>query len=102
MTGSVFRTLENPIHPSNQNLKSEKKKKTMSSSDNTNAIAECTKQLRRHEVAIAELNNLPSSSAVYQKNCNLYFRTTIQKATTTEQKQLDSVKAKLRNLNPSS
>ncbi|XP_057757586.1 uncharacterized protein LOC130976687 [Arachis stenosperma] len=74
----------------------------MSSSDNMNAIAECTKQLRRHEVAIAELNNLPSSSAVYQRSCNLYFRTTIQKATTTEQKQLDSVKAKLRNLNPSS
>ncbi|MED6109343.1 hypothetical protein PIB30_032563 [Stylosanthes scabra] len=69
---------------------------------NTNTNAELTKQLRRHEVAIVELNNLPSSSAVYQRNCNLYFRTTIQKATTMEQNQIDSVKAKLGNLNPSS
>ncbi|KAK2448241.1 Prefoldin chaperone subunit family protein [Trifolium repens] len=59
-------------------------------------------ELRSHEVAIAELNNLPSGRTVYQKNGNLFFRTTVQTATNTEQKQLDSAKAKLKNLNVSS
>ncbi|RVW29732.1 hypothetical protein CK203_051670 [Vitis vinifera] len=36
---------------------------------------------------------------VYQKNGNLFFRTTIQKATASEQKQLNSAKAKLQKLN---
>ncbi|CAB4269153.1 unnamed protein product [Prunus armeniaca] len=44
-----------------------------------------TKQIRSHEVAIAELNALSPSRAVYQKNGNLFFRTTIQKAMTSEQ-----------------
>ncbi|XP_038700637.1 uncharacterized protein LOC119997585 [Tripterygium wilfordii] len=56
------------------------------------------KQVRSHEVAVAELNNLSSSRPVYQKNGNLFFRTTIQKATTSEQKQLDLAKAKLERL----
>ncbi|XP_059457401.1 uncharacterized protein LOC132187195 [Corylus avellana] len=52
------------------------------------------KEIRSHEVAIAELNNLSSSRAVYQKNGNIFFRTTIQKATASEEKQLDLAKAK--------
>ncbi|XP_027339429.1 uncharacterized protein LOC113853151 isoform X1 [Abrus precatorius] len=58
------------------------------SSTNTNtrpSSADLTKQLKRHEVAIAELNNIPSSRAVYQRNANLFFRTTVQTATTMEQ-----------------
>ncbi|KAK4593681.1 hypothetical protein RGQ29_017685 [Quercus rubra] len=57
------------------------------------------KELRSHEVAIAELNHLSSSRAVYQKNGNIFFQTTIQKATASEQKQLDLAKAKLEKLN---
>ncbi|CAA2988857.1 Prefoldin beta-like [Olea europaea subsp. europaea] len=53
------------------------------------------KQVRSHEVAVAELNNLSSSRAVYQRNGNIYFRTSIQKAKESEQKQLDFAKAKL-------
>ncbi|THG15830.1 hypothetical protein TEA_008462 [Camellia sinensis var. sinensis] len=37
--------------------------------------------------------------AVYQKNGNIFFRTTAQKATTFEQRQLDATKAKLQQLN---
>lgn len=37
----------------------------------------------------------PWLQTVYQKNGNLFFRTTAQKATASEQKQLDSAKAKL-------
>ncbi|KAI5344462.1 hypothetical protein L3X38_012339 [Prunus dulcis] len=60
-----------------------------------------TKQIRSHEVAIAELNSLSPSRAVYQKNGNLFFRTTIQKATASEQKQIDLAKASLGKLNSS-
>ncbi|CBI38207.3 unnamed protein product, partial [Vitis vinifera] len=56
-------------------------------------------QIRSHETAIGELSNLPTSRNVYQKNGNLFFRTTIQKATASEQKQLNSAKAKLQKLN---
>ncbi|KAM5550992.1 hypothetical protein ABKV19_027375 [Rosa sericea] len=59
------------------------------------------KQIRSHEVAIAELNALSSSRTVYQKNGNLFFRTTIQKASASEQKQLDLTKASLEKLNSS-
>ncbi|CAL5184101.1 unnamed protein product [Lathyrus oleraceus] len=58
-------------------------------------------EMRSHQVAIAELNALPSSRTVYQKNGNLFFRTTVQTATSMEQKKLDSAKAKLKNLNSS-
>ncbi|KAF3976048.1 hypothetical protein ACB098_11G081300 [Castanea mollissima] len=57
------------------------------------------KEIRSHEVAIAELNHLSSSRAVYQKNGNIFFQTTIQKATASEQKQLDLAKARLEKLN---
>ncbi|KAJ1414430.1 Prefoldin [Sesbania bispinosa] len=57
-----------------------------SSNNSRPSVADLTKQWRSHEVAIAELNNLPSSRAVYQKNGNLFFRTTIQTATTMEQR----------------
>ncbi|GAB4844208.1 hypothetical protein Ancab_037574 [Ancistrocladus abbreviatus] len=56
------------------------------------------KQIKIHEVAIAELNSLSSSRAVYQRNGNIFFRTTIQKATASEQKQLDLAKAKMQKL----
>ncbi|KAK9120391.1 hypothetical protein Syun_018008 [Stephania yunnanensis] len=36
--------------------------------------------------------------AVYQKNGNIFFRTSIQKATANEQRQLDLAKSKLQNL----
>nr|DAD19368.1 TPA_asm: hypothetical protein HUJ06_020831 [Nelumbo nucifera] len=56
-------------------------------------------QIRSHEIAIDELNNLSSSRAVYQKNGNIFFCTSIQKAKASEQRQLDSAKAKLQKLN---
>ncbi|CAL5380845.1 unnamed protein product [Camellia sinensis] len=74
-----------------------------SASSTSNAAADSThhlmKQIRSHEIAIVELNNLSSSRAVYQKNGNIFFRTTAQKATTFEQRQLDATKAKLQQLN---
>ncbi|XP_017642834.1 uncharacterized protein LOC108483774 [Gossypium arboreum] len=57
------------------------------------------KQIRTHEVAIAELGSLSSSRTVYQKNGHLFFRTSIQNATSSEEKQLDQAKAKLEKLN---
>ncbi|KAE9594815.1 hypothetical protein Lal_00013236 [Lupinus albus] len=60
------------------------------------SMIDLTKQARSHEIAIAELQNLPSSRAVYQRNGNLFFRTTVPKATAMEQKQLDSAKAKMK------
>ncbi|XP_043695919.1 uncharacterized protein LOC122646434 [Telopea speciosissima] len=59
---------------------------------------ELGKQIRNHEVAIAELNNLSSSRAVYQKNGTIFFRTSIQNAITAEQRQLDLAKANLQKL----
>lgn len=59
------------------------------------------KQIRAHEVALAELNALPSFRAVYQKNANIYFRTTTQKATESNQKLLDQAKSQLQRLNSS-
>ncbi|TYG85967.1 hypothetical protein ES288_A13G096900v1 [Gossypium darwinii] len=56
-------------------------------------------QIRTHEVAIAELGSLSSWRTVYQKNGHLFFRTSIQKATSSEEKQLDQAKAKLEKLN---
>ncbi|CAK9185246.1 unnamed protein product [Ilex paraguariensis] len=73
-------------------------------------------QIRSHEVAIAELNNLPSSrlrkltskapffssyNAVYQINGNIFFCTTVQKATAFEQRKIDTAKAKFQKLNSS-
>ncbi|KAL2892654.1 ATP-citrate synthase [Bienertia sinuspersici] len=54
-------------------------------------------EIRRHEVAIAELNSLPSSRPVYLKNGNIFFRSTIQKAITSEQRQLDT-KSKMQKM----
>ncbi|KAH7864010.1 hypothetical protein Vadar_024637 [Vaccinium darrowii] len=74
-----------------------------SSSSSPNTAADSSynlvKQIRSHEVAIAELNNLPSSRAVYQRNGNIFFRTSVPKATIFEQRQLDAVKAGLQKLN---
>ncbi|KAI9126742.1 hypothetical protein K1719_002338 [Acacia pycnantha] len=60
------------------------------------------RELKSHEIAVDELNHLPSSRAVYQRNGNLFFRTTIQKATAMEQREIDSAKAKLKVLDASS
>ncbi|GMP42187.1 hypothetical protein CsSME_00012009 [Camellia sinensis var. sinensis] len=74
-----------------------------SASSTSNAAADSThhliKRITSHEIAIVKLNNLSSSRAVYQKNGNIFFRTTAQKATTFEQRQLDATKAKLQQLN---
>ncbi|KAG8391394.1 hypothetical protein BUALT_Bualt01G0183100 [Buddleja alternifolia] len=70
-------------------------------SSNTPSSSDLLKQVRSHEVAIAELTNLSSSRAVYEKNGNIFFRTTIPKATTSEQKQLDTAKARLQKLSSS-
>ncbi|KAK4742423.1 hypothetical protein SAY87_000424 [Trapa incisa] len=59
------------------------------------------REIRIHEVSIAELSSLSSSRAAYVKNGNLYFRASIEKAKATEQKQLESAKAKLEKLNAS-
>ncbi|KAL6575583.1 hypothetical protein OROHE_000960 [Orobanche hederae] len=53
------------------------------------------KQVKSHEVAVAELTHLSSSRAVYQRNGNIFFRTTIEKATAYEQKELGIAKARL-------
>ncbi|XP_028108678.1 uncharacterized protein LOC114307476 isoform X2 [Camellia sinensis] len=74
-----------------------------SPSSTSNAAADSThhliKRIRSHEIAIVELNNLSSSRAVYQKNGNIFFRTTARKATAFEQRQLDATKAKPQQLN---
>ncbi|XP_071701652.1 uncharacterized protein [Rutidosis leptorrhynchoides] len=57
------------------------------------------KQIRSHEVSISELSALPSSRKVYQKNGNIFFRTSVQQATTSEQKLLETAKAKLQKVN---
>ncbi|KAK6140472.1 hypothetical protein DH2020_002596 [Rehmannia glutinosa] len=72
-----------------------------STSSNSPSSADLLKQVRSHEVAIAELNNLSSSRAVYQRNGNIFFRTTIQKATAFEQKLLDNAKARMQKLSSS-
>ncbi|KAK9076151.1 hypothetical protein SSX86_004484 [Deinandra increscens subsp. villosa] len=77
---------------------------TLSSSSAAAAMADSTqsllKQVRSHEVSIAELSALSSSRTVYQKNGNIFFRTSVQQATASEKKQLDTLKAKLQKLNP--
>ncbi|KAL7233965.1 hypothetical protein ACSBR1_017552 [Camellia fascicularis] len=74
-----------------------------SASSTSYAAADSThhliKRIRSHEIATVELNNLSSSRAVYQKNGNIFFRTSAQKATAFEQRQLDATKAKLQQLN---
>jgi len=60
---------------------------------------ELMKEIRAHEVAIAELQNLHPSRAVYQKAGNIFFRKSVKSVVTTEQKQLDLAKAGLSKLN---
>ncbi|XP_074576069.1 uncharacterized protein LOC141832461 [Curcuma longa] len=59
---------------------------------------EILKKIRRHEVAISELNHLQPSRAVYQQNCNIFFRKTIKTVIASEQKHLDLAKAQLQEL----
>ncbi|EYU26808.1 hypothetical protein MIMGU_mgv1a017486mg [Erythranthe guttata] len=70
-------------------------------SSNSASSSDLLTQVRSHEVAIAELNNISSSRAVYQRKGNIFFQTTIQKATVFEQKQLDTAKARLQKLSSS-
>lgn len=76
---------------------------TSSSPSNSTAsdrsLHHLTKQIRSHEIAVVELGSLPSSRAVYQKHGNIFFRTTVQKATANQQKQVNLAKAKLQKLN---
>lgn len=60
---------------------------------------ELLKEIRAHEVAIAELDNLNPSRAVYQKAGNIFFCKSVKSVITTEQKQLDQAKARLSKLN---
>ncbi|XP_012464442.1 uncharacterized protein LOC105783491 [Gossypium raimondii] len=72
---------------------------TSSATASSDPELDLIKQIRTYEVAIAELGSLSSSRTVYQKNGHLFFRTSIQKATSSEEKQLDQAKAKLEKLN---
>ncbi|KAL9264299.1 hypothetical protein AKJ16_DCAP07598 [Drosera capensis] len=57
-------------------------------------------QIRLHEVAIAELKSLSALRTVYQRNGHIFFRTTVEKATTSEQRQLDTTVARMQKLKP--
>ncbi|KAG2641752.1 hypothetical protein PVAP13_2KG063400 [Panicum virgatum] len=46
---------------------------------------ELMKEIRAHEVAIAELQNLHPSRAVYQKAGNIFFRKSVKSVVTREQ-----------------
>ncbi|KAL6611243.1 hypothetical protein ACP70R_022906 [Stipagrostis hirtigluma subsp. patula] len=59
---------------------------------------ELMKEVRAHQVAIAELNSLHPSRAVYQKAGNIFFRKSVKSVVTSEQKQLDLAKARLNKL----
>ncbi|KAK1571590.1 hypothetical protein Q3G72_019692 [Acer saccharum] len=74
---------------------------TTSSSNVSDSKPHLIKLVKSHEVALAELNSLSSSRPVYQKNGNIFFRTSIQKATAFEQKHLDMAKSRLEKLNAS-
>uniref|UniRef100_A0A7N0UI52 Uncharacterized protein n=1 Tax=Kalanchoe fedtschenkoi TaxID=63787 RepID=A0A7N0UI52_KALFE len=62
---------------------------------------ELVKQMREHEVAVAELSSLSSNRAVYQKHGIIYFRTATHKAKASEQtaELLDQTKEKMQKLN---
>ncbi|KAL5550762.1 hypothetical protein UlMin_000938 [Ulmus minor] len=72
-----------------------------SDATNPNLKVEVVTEIRSYEVALAELNSLSSHRSVYQKNGNIFFRTTISNATAFEQKQLDQAKFRLDELNSS-
>ncbi|ONM53277.1 prefoldin chaperone subunit family protein isoform X1 [Zea mays] len=52
---------------------------------------ELLKEIRAHEVAIAELDNLNPSRAVYQKAGNIFFRKSVKSVITTEQSNRYSI-----------
>ncbi|CAH2036227.1 unnamed protein product [Thlaspi arvense] len=56
---------------------------------------ELEKEVKRHEVALDELSCLSSSRSVYQKNANLFFLATPEKAKTNAQKQLKHAKSEI-------
>ncbi|EOA38711.1 hypothetical protein CARUB_v10010802mg [Capsella rubella] len=66
-----------------------------SSSSSSGREFELEKEIKRQEVSLDELSCLSSSRSVYQKNCNLFFLTTADKAKTSAQKQLDLAKSQL-------
>ncbi|XP_019091666.1 PREDICTED: uncharacterized protein LOC109132291 [Camelina sativa] len=66
-----------------------------SSSSSSGREFELEKEIKRQEVSLDELSSLSSSRRVYQKNCNLFFLTTSEKAKTSAQKQLDSAKSQI-------
>ncbi|PWA85358.1 hypothetical protein CTI12_AA149940 [Artemisia annua] len=70
-----------------------------STANNIDYIKSLYKEINSHEVSLAELSALPSSRKVYQKNGTIFFRTNVQQAAVSEQKQLDTAKAKLQKLN---
>ncbi|XP_074280078.1 uncharacterized protein LOC141605279 [Silene latifolia] len=68
-----------------------------SSAASLDAISDLKREIRQHEVAIEELNNLASSRSVYVKKGNIFFRTSTELATTSEKRQLDEAKKKMQN-----
>ncbi|KAL9245195.1 hypothetical protein vseg_018873 [Gypsophila vaccaria] len=70
-----------------------------SSTVNLDDINDLKREMRLHEVAIEELNHLASSRSVYVKKGNILFRTSIEKASASEKRQLDLAKKKMQNLN---
>ncbi|KAL4199379.1 hypothetical protein AMTRI_Chr03g144660 [Amborella trichopoda] len=72
----------------------------MASSSQSSSASEAKhpllKEVRSHEVSIAELNSLSSSRVVYQKNGSIFFRTSVKSAITSEQ---NTAKARLQKIN---
>ncbi|GAB2287626.1 hypothetical protein Dimus_021997 [Dionaea muscipula] len=52
------------------------------------------KQIKIHEVAISELGSLSPSRTIYQRNGNIFFRSTVERAIASEQRLLDLTKAR--------
>ncbi|KAI7750833.1 hypothetical protein M8C21_008214 [Ambrosia artemisiifolia] len=63
---------------------------TATATDVLDSTQSLLKLMRGHEVSIAELSALSSSRTVYQKNGNIFFRTSVQQATASEKSKIVS------------
>ncbi|KAG7656927.1 Prefoldin beta-like [Arabidopsis suecica] len=59
---------------------------------------ELEKEIKRQEVSLDELSSLSSSRSIYQKNGNLFFLTSAEKAKISAQKQLDYAKSEINKI----
>ncbi|KAG7594562.1 Prefoldin beta-like [Arabidopsis thaliana x Arabidopsis arenosa] len=71
---------------------------TTTSSSSSGREFELEKEIKRQEVSLDELSSLSSSRRVYQKNGNLFFLTSTEKAKTSAQKQLDYAKSEINKI----